>query len=205
MEIILTEKIEHLGNVGDIVKVKNGYARNFLIPKSKAFRATEDNKKLFEAQKVEILKKNEEITQEAKALFTKADKKVFNLIRQASDEGKLYGSIRTNDVAEAIKSELKIEAKKSQIIILSNIRELGVYEVVIKFHADYTAHVKINVARSEEEAKKQLVDSKKPKKQEVEQEVVSEEKKQEVTSEDSAENKAQLEEKSENKEEVSAE
>jgi len=100
MEIILTEKIEKLGDIGDLVKVKNGYARNFLLPNEKAMRATPENKKLFEEQKKEIIAKNDTIKKQAKAIYDKVNSKETLIIVQASDEGRLYGSVMPKDIAK---------------------------------------------------------------------------------------------------------
>ena len=156
MEVILIEKIEKLGNVGDIVAVKSGFARNYLIPQDKALRATDSNKEYFQKQKKEILAKNDDIKQKAKGVFDKVDGKSVNIIRHASDEGKLYGSVMPKDIAEKISELLKISVKKSQIVLVKTIRETGLYDVKIRIHADYLAVVQVNVARSEEEAKANL-------------------------------------------------
>jgi len=153
MEIILTEKIEKLGDIGDLVKVKNGYARNFLLPNEKALRATAENKKLFEEQKKEIIAKNDAIKKQAKAIFDKVNSKETIIIVQASDEGRLYGSVMPKDIAKKISDDFKVEIKKSQIILNSAIREIGLYTVKARIHADYLADITINIARSEAEAK----------------------------------------------------
>lgn len=165
MEIILTEKIEKLGDIGDLVKVKNGYARNFLLPNEKALRATAENKKLFEEQKKEIIAKNDTIKKQAKAIFDKVNSKETLIIVQASDEGRLYGSVMPKDIAKKISDDFKVEIKKSQIILNSAIREIGLYTVKARIHADYLTDITINIARSEAEAKE---NHKKAKQQSVE-------------------------------------
>ncbi len=165
MEIILTEKIEKLGDIGDLVKVKNGYARNFLLPNEKALRATEENKKLFEEQKKEIIAKNDTIKKQAKAIFDKVNSKETLIIVQASDEGRLYGSVMPKDIAKRISDNFKVEIKKSQIILNSAIREIGLYNIKARIHADFLADISINIARSEAEAKE---NHKKSKQQSVE-------------------------------------
>jgi len=153
MEIILTEKIEKLGDIGDLVKVKNGYARNFLLPNEKAMRATPENKKLFEEQKKEIIAKNDTIKKQAKAIYDKVNSKETLIIVQASDEGRLYGSVMPKDIAKKISDDFKLDIKKSQIILNAAIREIGLYIVKARIHADYLADITINIARSEAEAK----------------------------------------------------
>jgi large subunit ribosomal protein L9 len=153
MKIILTEKIEKLGDIGDQVSVKNGYARNYLIPQEKALIASEENQKIFEEQKKVILAKNEEIKKEAKKIFDKINNKNVLVIVQASDEGRLYGSVMPKDIAEKISAAFSTEIKKSQIILATAIREIGIYSIKVRIHADFLAEVNINIARSESEAK----------------------------------------------------
>jgi large subunit ribosomal protein L9 len=153
MEIILTEKIEKLGEIGDLVNVKNGYARNFLLPNDKALRATPENKKLFEEQKKAIIAKNEQIKKEAKITFDKINKKEVLIIVQASDEGRLFGSVMPKDIAQKIIDILKVDVKKSQIVITNTIRNIGLYNIKARVHADYIADIILNIARSEAEGK----------------------------------------------------
>lgn len=161
MEIILIEKIEKLGNVGDQVLVKNGFARNYLIPTNKALRATPENKEYFEKKKEEIIAKNTKISAEAKKIFDKINNKSIVIICHASDEGRLYGSIIPKDIATKITENFKTEIKKSQIILATAIREIGIIEVKVRIHADYIASVKINIARSQEEAQENIKSRKK--------------------------------------------
>lgn len=158
MEIILVEKVEKLGDIGDIVKVKNGYGRNFLLRQNKALRATEDNKKVFEAQKKNILARNESVKVEAKKTFDKINNKQVIVLTQASDEGRLFGSIRPKDIAIKLSADNKIEVKKSQIVLAESIRKVGVYPAKVRIHADYLATVNVNIARSEKEAQSNLVE-----------------------------------------------
>ena len=166
MEIILTEKIDKLGDIGDLVSVKNGFARNFLIPNNKALLATEANKKAFDEKKVQFVERNNKAKQAAKKIFDKINDKFIVITSHASDEGRLYGSVMPKDIADKITAELKAEIKKSQIVLDSAIREIGVIKVKLRIHADYVAEVNVNVARSIQEAKDQL---KKLKKQEEDQ------------------------------------
>lgn len=163
MEIILIEKIERLGNVGDQVLVKNGFARNYLIPQNKALRSTPENKEYFEKKKEEIIAKNTKISEEAKKIFNKINNKSIIIICHASDEGRLYGSIIPKDIATKITENFKTEIKKSQIILSTAIREIGIIETKIRIHADYIASVKINIARSQEEAQSNIESNKKEK------------------------------------------
>ena len=156
MEIILTEKIDRLGDIGDLVSVKNGFARNFLIPANKALRATAENKEYFEKRKAEFLQKNEKVKEEAKKVYDKLYDKSIIITNNASDEGRLYGSVMPKDIADKITKELKVEVKKSQIILDSPIREIGIIKTKIRIHADYVAEIIVNIARSLAEAKEQL-------------------------------------------------
>jgi large subunit ribosomal protein L9 len=148
MEVILLERITRLGGVGDVVKVKNGYARNFLIPMKKALRASEDNKKVFEERRHEIEAQNAKLKAAAEAIFKKLDALTLSLVRQASQEGKLYGSVTVRDIAEAFESQGH-EVPKSQIVLTTAIKNTGDYTVRVTLHPDVIANVKVNVARSE--------------------------------------------------------
>lgn len=161
MEVILIEKVEKLGDVGAQVKVKNGYARNFLLPANKALRASKENIAYFEAQKKDILAKNEKIKAVAKKIFDKVENKNIVIIRQASDEGKLFGSVLPKDIAEQASETCQTALKKSQVILQDPIRTTGLFDVKLRIHADYLANLKVNVARSEEEAKENLNPKKK--------------------------------------------
>lgn len=151
MEVILLERVTRLGGVGDIVKVKNGYGRNFLIPQKKALRANEANKKIFEAQRHIIEQQNAESKAAAEAIFKKLDSMTIALIRQASQEGKLYGSVTVRDIAEALK-EAGSDIPKSQIVLTSAIKTTGEYPVRLTLHPDVTATINLNVKRLEHEA-----------------------------------------------------
>lgn len=150
MEVILLERVARLGNVGDVVNVKNGFARNFLIPKKKALRASDDNKKLFEERRHIIEEQNAKIKAEADAKFQILNGLTLNLSRQASQEGKLYGSVTVRDVADAL-AAAGHEIPKSQIILSSAIKTTGDYPIRIALHADVTASVNLSVKRSETE------------------------------------------------------
>lgn len=151
MEVILLERIARLGSVGDTVSVRNGYGRNFLIPMKKALRATEQNKKVFEERRHIIEERNAEAKKEAEIQAKKLDGLSIKMIRQASQEGKLYGSVTVRDIAEAIK-EAGHDVPRSQIVQTVAIKSIGEYPVRIVLHADVTANVKLNVVRVEAEA-----------------------------------------------------
>jgi large subunit ribosomal protein L9 len=156
MEIILTEKIDKLGDIGDLVSVKSGFARNFLIPANKALLANEANKKAFEEKKADFVDRNNKAKQAAKKIFDKINDKFVVITNHASDEGRLYGSVMPKDIADKIATELKADIKKSQIVLDSSIREIGIIKIKLRIHADYIAEVNVNVARSVQEAKDQL-------------------------------------------------
>lgn len=151
MEVILLERITRLGSIGDVVKVRNGYARNFLIPMKKALRASEDNKKVFEDRRHIIEAENATRKGEAEAIASKLDGMTLTLVRQASQEGKLYGSIAVRDIADAFK-EAGHDIAKSQIILSTIIKNTGEYPVRVNLHAEVVANVTVRVARIESEA-----------------------------------------------------
>ena len=154
MEVILLERIERLGQMGDIVNVKNGFARNYLLPQNKALRATDANKAVYEKQKADLEAHN-------KALFDEASKKAealqgFSavLIRQAAETGQLYGSVTIRDIAAAIK-EAGYDVERRCVYLEKPIKDLGIYEVKLNLHPEVSQKIKVNVARTEDEARKQ--------------------------------------------------
>ncbi len=151
MEVILLERIARLGGIGDVVKVKNGYARNFLIPRKKALRASEENKKVFEERRHLIEEQNAKAKAAAEAEAKKLDGTTLTLVRQASQEGKLYGSVTVRDLAEALK-EAGHDIPKSQIVMLGSIKTTGEYKVRLTLHAEVTATITVNITRVEHEA-----------------------------------------------------
>lgn len=151
MEVILLERIARLGSVGEVVKVKNGYARNFLIPMKKALRASDDNKKVFEERRHIIEEQNAKSKAAAEVIFKVLDGLNLPLARQASQEGKLYGSIGVRDIAEALE-QAGHEVPKSQIILAQTIKSTGEYIVRVTLHPDVIANVTLNVKRLETEA-----------------------------------------------------
>ena len=154
MKIVLLERVQNLGQMGDVVDVKSGYARNFLLPFHKALRATEQNIKYFEEQKSVLEAKNLESIKEAESLKTKIDGSSFTLIRSASDAGALYGSVSAKDIKDALYAN-GILITKNQISLEKPIKEIGIYKIIVLLHPEITSEIRINVARSDEEAKKQ--------------------------------------------------
>jgi large subunit ribosomal protein L9 len=154
MEVILLERIERLGQMGDVVRVKPGYARNFLLPRKKALRKTKDNLALFESKRAELEATNLARRSEAEAVAKKVDGMSVILIRQASDTGQLYGSVRPRDVADAIiASGVKVE--RAQVKLDVPIKTLGMHKLRVALHPEVGVTIVVNVARSEEEAKLQ--------------------------------------------------
>ncbi|MEL7459790.1 MAG: 50S ribosomal protein L9 [Pseudomonadota bacterium] len=154
MQVILLERVAKLGQMGDIVSVKDGYARNFLLPQKKALWASDANIKSFETQKAQLEARNLETKSEAEALAAKLDGETFIIIRSASDGGSLYGSVSTRDAAEAA-SEAGFSVDRKQVALAAPIKELGLHEVVVTLHPEVEAIIKLNVARSPEEAELQ--------------------------------------------------
>lgn len=154
MEVILLERVENLGQMGDVVKVKPGFARNFLLPQKKALRANEINKKVFERQRAELEARNLERKKEAEAAAKSIDGRSFVLIRQASESGVLYGSVSTRDIAEAAAAE-GVRVERNQVRIDKPLKSLGVFTVRVMLHPEVDAAVQVNIARSEDEAERQ--------------------------------------------------
>ena len=154
MDVILLERVEKLGQIGDVVTVKTGFARNFLLPRKKALRANAANKKLFESNRAQIEADNANRRVTAETEATNLDGKSVTLIRQASNTGQLYGSVSTRDVAEAL-AEDNIKVAKSAIVLARPIKTIGVHEVKIVLHAEVARIITVNVARSPEEAELQ--------------------------------------------------
>jgi len=151
MDVILLERVEKLGGIGDVVKVKNGFARNYLLPRKKALRANDANRKLFEAQRTQIEADNASRRSDAEAASKGIDGKTVQLIRQASNTGQLYGSVSARDIVEALGSD-GAKVTKSQVILDRPIKAIGVHEVKVALHPEVSVTVKVNVARSPEEA-----------------------------------------------------
>ncbi len=154
MEVILLERVEKLGHIGDVVNVKNGFARNYLLPNKKALRANESNRKLFEANRTKIEADNADRRTDAEKAAKDVDGKSVQLIRQASNTGQLYGSVSARDIVEALDAE-GAKVTKSQIVLDRPIKAIGVHEVKVALHSEVAVTVKVNVARSPEEAELQ--------------------------------------------------
>lgn len=151
MDIILLEKVEKLGSIGDVVTVKNGYARNFLLPNKKALRANEANKKVFEANRAQIEADNETKRKEAEGASGGVDGKQIILIRASSASGQLYGSVSVRDIVEALAADGAV-VEKSMVILEKPIKTLGVFDVRVRLHPEVNVTIQVNVARSDDEA-----------------------------------------------------
>lgn len=156
MDVILLERIPRLGQMGDIVRVKNGYARNFLLPEGKALRATGDNKARFEEQRVQLEARNLELRTEAEQVSEKIEGQIVTLIRQAGTNGQLYGSVTARDIAEALEGA-GFTIGKSQVMLNNPIKGIGVADVMLRLHAEVETKISVNVARSDDEAARQLL------------------------------------------------
>ena len=154
MKVVLLERVQKLGQMGDIVDVKSGYARNFLLPFRKALRATEKNIQYYEKQKSILEAKNIENIKEAESLKAKINGISFTLIRSASDAGALYGSVSAKDIMDVV-TENGIAIAKNQINLEKPIKELGIYKIIVSLHPEISSEIIINVARTDEEAKLQ--------------------------------------------------
>jgi large subunit ribosomal protein L9 len=154
MQVILLERVENLGVIGDTVNVRDGFARNFLLPQHKALRATEANKAVFEKRRAEIEANNAEARAGAEKSGKRLDGKSYVLIRSAGEAGQLYGSVSARDIADAISAEGQ-SVSKGAIILDKPIKTIGIHPVRIRLHAEVSVNVDVNVARSKEEADRQ--------------------------------------------------
>ena len=154
MQLILLERVEKLGQIGDVVTVKDGYARNYLLPNKKALRANESNRKVFEANRAQIEADNASRRGEAEIASKDVDGKSVTLIRQASNAGQLYGSVSVRDIVEALEAE-GAKVTKSMVVLDRPIKSIGVETVKVSLHPEVVVTVKVNVARSPEEAELQ--------------------------------------------------
>lgn len=154
MEVILLEHVEKLGKMGDKVSVKNGYARNYLLPQGKALRATDANMAYFEAQKAALEARNKELFDEASKLAESLNGFSAVLVRQAAETGQLYGSVTIRDIAGAIK-EAGFDVARRYVYLERPIKDLGIYQVKLNLHPEVSQTILVNIARSTEEAKKQ--------------------------------------------------
>ncbi|MHC5231027.1 50S ribosomal protein L9 [Brucella sp. LJL56] len=154
MDVILLERIGRLGQMGETVKVKDGYARNFLLPQGKALRANEANKKKFEGQRAQLEAQNLERKNEAEAIATKLNGESFIVVRSAGETGQLYGSVSTRDIADIITAN-GFTLHRNQVELNHPIKTIGLHEVSISLHPEVQVQVSVNIARSTEEAERQ--------------------------------------------------
>jgi large subunit ribosomal protein L9 len=154
MQVILLERIGRLGQMGDVVKVKDGYARNFLLPQGKALRATDENKSRFDKDRAQLEARNLELKKEAEVVAAKLTGQEFVAIRQAGDTGQLYGSVSPRDIAEVV-TEGGFSVDRRQILLDRPIKALGLHPVQVALHPEVVVKVQVNVARSESEAERQ--------------------------------------------------
>jgi large subunit ribosomal protein L9 len=154
MQVILLERIGRVGQMGDVVNVKDGYARNFLLPQGKALRATKENMQEFQKRRVQLEARNLELKKEAEAVATKLAGKRFTTIRQAGDTGQLYGSVSTRDIADVVEAG-GFTIDRRQVVLEKPIKTLGIHPVKIALHPEVIVKIGINVARSQDEAERQ--------------------------------------------------
>jgi len=154
MEIILLERVEKLGRMGDVVKVRPGFARNFLLPQKKALRATKDNLAKFEAQRAQLEANNLKAKAEAEEVAAQMDGLLVTLIRAASESGQLYGSVNARDIAQAV-TDAGSTVDRAQILVDKPVKTLGIFDIRVRLHAEVVVTVKVNVAQSQDEAKAQ--------------------------------------------------
>ncbi|MET0315014.1 MAG: 50S ribosomal protein L9 [Hansschlegelia sp.] len=154
MQVILLERIAKLGQMGDEVRVKDGYARNFLLPNNKALRANAGNRQKFEGQRAQLEARNLEAREEAAKVGEKVQGKVLVLVRQAGETGQLYGSVSTRDIAEALTKD-GLSVGRNQVVLNAPIKTIGLHELPIRLHPEVEVSVTVNVARSEAEAERQ--------------------------------------------------
>ncbi|MCC6006980.1 MAG: 50S ribosomal protein L9 [Rhodobacteraceae bacterium] len=154
MEVILLERVVKLGQMGDIVRVKAGYGRNYLLPQGKALRATEANKAAFETRRAQLEARNLELRKEAEAVAAKLDGQTFIVIRSASDSGALYGSVTTRDIADAATAD-GFSIERGQLVLNRPIKDLGLHPVGVVLHPEVMSTITVNVARTQDEAQLQ--------------------------------------------------
>ena len=162
MEVILLESLNKLGKIGDLVNVKDGYARNYLIPQKKALRANDENKDYFAKIKKDLVEKNNKVIEDAKLSIKKIVNNEVIFVRNASDNGQLYGSVSPKDVANFF-IEKNIDVKPSNVNFHNAIKKVGIYDINIKLHPEVGCNIKINVSTSIENAELQKIESEKPK------------------------------------------
>ena len=151
MKVILTEKITKLGNIGDAVEVKTGFARNYLLPNNKAMRCTKENLALFEAKKAELVARHENAKKEAESKVDAVKNAKLHMIRQAGDTGQLYGSVSSRDIARELKEVAGVSVESAQVLLGSPIKSVGAFDTKIALHPDVIVDVKIYVAQTQDE------------------------------------------------------
>lgn len=154
MQVVLLERVEKLGQMGEIVKVKDGYARNFLLPRKKALRATKENMVRFEAQRAQLEARNLELRSEAEKVQAKIEGLTITVLRQAGDTGQLYGSVTTRDIADGTTAS-GFSVNRNQVALEHPIKNIGLHKVRVALHPEVTTTITVNVARTEEEAVRQ--------------------------------------------------
>lgn len=155
MDVILLERVPKLGQMGDIVHVRDGFARNFLLPRAKALRATEANKKKFERERVHLEARNLERREEAAAVAERIEGVTIIVVRQAGETGQLYGSVSPRDISEAL-TDAGFAVSRSQVLLEHPIKTIGLHEIVIALHPEVEVAITVNVARSADEAERQM-------------------------------------------------
>ncbi len=160
MKVLLLEKIKKLGDIGDLITVKDGYARNYLLYRNKALRFTKENQEKFQVEREIIEKANAEKEKIAQNSFKKIDGKIITIIRQAADDGKLYGSVSNKDIAKNLDEKFQVKISVEDIVLINKIKEIGFHNFVVNLHSEVEAKLKIIVARSEEEAKSAIKNEK---------------------------------------------
>src|SRR5262245_20583470 len=154
MQVILLERVEKLGQMGEVVKVKDGFARNFLLPRKKALRATKNNLARFETEKAQLEARNLQLKKEAETVAGKLDKQTFVILRQAGETGMLYGSVSTRDISDAVTAN-GITVDRGQVVLDRAIKMLGLHAVKVVLHPEVRVGISLNVARTAEEAERQ--------------------------------------------------
>lgn len=156
MQVILVKPVKNLGRIGELVKVKNGFGRNYLIPQQVAIRATEFNKQLMEEQKGDFETKNAEVKTSAEAVASEINNKTLVFIKQSSEDGRLFGSVTAKEIAAELSKIAKSEVSHSSIILNTPIKTLGKFDINVTLHAEVTANISLVIARSESEAQEAL-------------------------------------------------
>ena len=154
MQVVLLERVEKLGQMGDVVKVKDGFARNFLLPRKKALRATKANIEQFESQRTQLEARNLELKKEAEQVHAKVNGQAFIVLRQAGETGILYGSVSTRDISDAMTNG-GFSTARNQVVLDKPIKTIGLHNIRIVLHPEVSATISVNVARTEEEAQRQ--------------------------------------------------